>query len=323
MERFYLAVARVAKKTLHHMVEHRIPMMPEIYSRHFYRILATSDQSAREIIDEQQEADFKERSGHQSQVLNVMNDLAKIIDNLDQVTSQHNSNLDNHLLNLKETNSHTDLTRLKDEITAELTQIIDNNNQIYTNIVDAQRTVKQLQKKMEQVADMATIDELTGIYNRRALFSRFLEEINRSERYGHIFSILLIDLDDFKKVNDEHGHQIGDAILRGFGSFLRRNLRDSDFPSRFGGEEFICLLPGTNTEQAVIVGNKIRRLLSENSLCSRKAGITLRITVSIGISTYAPNDNMDTLIKRADDALYLAKSQGKNRVVTEYQLESG
>ena len=320
MERFYLTVARVAKKTLHHMVEHRIPMLPDIYSRHFYRYLASIDRDSQDIIEKQQQNDVKEVVNQQDQGLNIMQELSEMVDMLDQITGQHTKQLDNHLLCIKTTDKTNDLAKLKKDISHELSLVIINNNEIHSHIVDAQETVKRLQRKMEEVADMATIDELTGLFNRRALFSRLAEEHSRAERYGQGFSLLLIDIDDFKNVNDEHGHQVGDGILKGLGAFLRQNLRGSDFPARYGGEEFLCLLPSTDVEQAVQVGNKIRQLLSESTLSSKKKGVSLQVTISIGIAAFAPDDDIDTLIKRADDALYLAKRQGKNRVVTEREL---
>ena len=302
------------------MVEHRIPMLPDIYSRHFYRYLSTSDQESQEIIEEQQLNDLKEVSDQQGQGLVIMRDLEAMINKLDQVTGSHTEQLDNHILSLKATDGISDLTQLKEEINKELSLVIDSNNEIHNNIVDAQETVRRLQSKMEEVADMATIDELTGLYNRRALFSRLIEEHSRAERYGQGFSLLMIDIDDFKSVNDEHGHQVGDGILRGLGVFLRQNLRDSDFPARFGGEEFICLLPSTDIDQAIQTGDKIRQLLSKSTLNSKKMDVSLRISVSIGIAAFASGDDIDNLIKRADDALYLAKRQGKNRIASEREL---
>ena len=302
------------------MVEHRIPMLPDIYSRHFYRFLAATDEKAQEIIEEQQLNDHKEVHDQQGQSLSVMKELATMIDKLDQVTGEHTEKLDNHLLNLKEYEELSDLNQLKREISEELNLVLSTNHEIHSNIIDAQETVKRLQSKMEEVADMATVDELTGLYNRRALFSRLSEEHSRAERYGQGFTLLLIDIDDFKNVNDEYGHQVGDGILRGLGAFLRQNLRDSDFPSRFGGEEFIGLLPATDIDHAVQAGNKIRQLLSQSTLNSKRMDVSLQISVSIGVAAFASGDDIDNLIKRADDALYLAKRQGKNRIVTEREL---
>ncbi len=322
MERFYLTVARVAKQTLHHMVEHRIPMLPDVYSRHFYKFLSACDQDSQHLIEEQQTSGSQEAGDQQKQGLSIMQELSEMINRLDQITGNHSENLDNHLLKLKETEEIDDLNKLKNEITGELSLVIANNNEIHSNILDAQETVKRLQSKMEEVADMATIDALTGLYNRRALFSRLTEEYSRARRYGQGFSILLIDIDDFKKVNDEHGHQVGDGILRGLGAFLRQNLRDSDFPSRYGGEEFICLLPSTDLIQASQAGEKIRKQLSSSKLSSKKMGMSLQITVSIGAATLNANEgeDIDSLIKRADDALYQAKRNGKNQLVNESEL---
>ena len=320
MERFYLTVARVAKKTLHHMVEHRIPMLPDIYSRHFYRFLSSTDQESREIFEEQQRNDLKKVCNQQYQGLTIMKELAETIDELDQVTGDHTERLDNHLLCLKASEKNGNFAHLKKDITDNLNLVIYNNNEIHSNIVDAQETVKKLQGEMEEVADMATIDELTGLYNRRALFSRLMEEHSRAKRYGQGFSLLLIDIDDFKDVNNEYGHQVGDSILKDLGTFLRQNLRDSDFPARFGGEEFICIMPSTDIDQAVQAGNKIRQKLSQAKFNSKQTDVSLQITVSIGIATFAPDDEIDNLIKRADDALYMAKRRGKNQIATEREL---
>ncbi|HDS16733.1 MAG TPA: GGDEF domain-containing protein [Proteobacteria bacterium] len=320
MERFYLTVARVAKKTLHHMVEHRIPMLPDIYSRHFYKFLSASDHDSQQLIEQQQQNSFDELITQQDQGFELMTELERLIGRLDQIAGQHIEQLDNHLLKIKVTDKFSDLSKLKDEITAELNQVITSNTKIHDHIVDAQETVKRLQDKMQEVADMATVDELTGLYNRRALFCRLSEELSRATRYGHGFSLLVIDIDDFKAVNDQFGHQTGDGILRGLGTFLRQNLRDSDFPARWGGEEFTCLLPSTDLEQAVQVGNKIRNLLSQSTLTNKKIAISLKITVSIGVSSFSAGDNIDGLIKRADDALYLAKRRGKNQIITEREI---
>ncbi len=324
MERFYLTVARVAKQALHHMVEHRIPMLPDIYSRHFYNFLAACDQDSQHLIAEQLESDSKESDNQQQQSLSIMLELTEMINKLDQITGNHCENLDNHLLKLKETEEIDDLNKLKNEITNELGQVIISNNEIHKNILDAKTTVERLHTKMEEVADMATIDDLTGLYNRRALFSRLTEEFSRARRYEQSFSILLIDIDDFKKINDEHGHLVGDGILRGLGAFLRQNLRDSDFPARYGGEEFICLLPSADLTQASLAGEKIREHLATSKLRSKKMGVSLQITVSIGVATLSEDEdeNIDSLIKRADKALYQAKRNGKNQLVNESEIET-
>jgi len=177
-----------------------------------------------------------------------------------------------------------------------------------------------LQSQLAQITDLATIDELTGLYNRRALFSRLVEEHSRVERYKENFSLMIFDIDDFKQVNDTYGHQVGDAILKNLAHFLKGNLRTSDFISRFGGEEFIAILPSTEMEKARRVAEKMRHLLGKKVFEDKKGAVKIKITVSIGISQCTPGDTVDNLIKRADDALYMAKNDGKNAIFTEADL---
>ncbi len=162
--------------------------------------------------------------------------------------------------------------------------------------------------------ELATIDGLTGLYVRRYFDSRLREELERSRRFASPFSVVLVDIDDFKHTNDTFGHAVGDRVLRDVAQSMRRNLRGVDIPARYGGEEFAFILPRTGILDAHAVAERIRHDVTEVRVAHE--GRVIRVTVSLGIACYAdgaPND-VATLLARADAALYRAKAAGKDRV---------
>lgn len=169
------------------------------------------------------------------------------------------------------------------------------------------------------LAEASSLDPLTGLYNRRFVLDSLEAEMNRAVRSGAPVSVLMLDLDHFKSVNDNHGHAAGDLVLRLVGSVLKENCRVYDVPARYGGEEFCLLLPDTAVENSITVAERIRTRLESKSIAYRD-GSTLRITASIGVAALDENDSGEAfghsaLIDRADRALYAAKNRGRNRVV--------
>lgn len=154
----------------------------------------------------------------------------------------------------------------------------------------------------------ADIDFLTGLPNRRALEAALGREAEASTRYRHALSLLMIDADHFKRVNDTYGHDAGDAVLREIASLLKRECRQCDFPARWGGEEFVLLLPGTDSENAFAFAERLR-----GRIAAHEFPHVGEQTVSIGVSVF--RDNPGDMIGRADAALYQAKRDGRNRSV--------
>jgi diguanylate cyclase (GGDEF)-like protein len=152
----------------------------------------------------------------------------------------------------------------------------------------------------------ATHDSLTQTLNRRAIMQLCQEELDRARRYGHGPSIMMLDLDNFKAVNDTHGHQHGDAVLVHFAACTRSALRSEDRLGRYGGEEFLVLLPDTDVAAAHHVAQRIHTLLD--------TGHPLDFKLSIGVTTWqGPSDTLDAMLTRADAALYHAKNRGRNQ----------
>ena len=167
--------------------------------------------------------------------------------------------------------------------------------------------IKLLSKRMQE---MAYTDALTNVYNRLHL-THFLDaEIERVRRYQGTFSIILFDLDYFKKVNDQHGHQTGDKILQQLTKLVSEANRDADILARYGGEEFIILASATDLAGATNHAERLRRDIEHYPF-----GLRQKITASFGVAEYKPDEDIDSLIRRADIALYNAKGQGRNCVV--------
>ncbi|MCP3848629.1 MAG: sensor domain-containing diguanylate cyclase [Gammaproteobacteria bacterium] len=169
---------------------------------------------------------------------------------------------------------------------------------------------KEIEKKLKY---QAKHDGLTGLYNRVELEKQFQLEIIRAKRYHLKFSVLMIDIDHFKKINDTHGHQIGDQTLKQFSDFLKITLRTTDYIARYGGEEFIIILPETTREKAIKMAERLR--LKTTTLIINKADTNLNITISIGVASYPDSaQSYDKLLEVADAAMYNAKHNGRNRV---------
>ncbi len=172
----------------------------------------------------------------------------------------------------------------------------------------------ELQDERNKLAKIAIEDDLTGLYNRRYSLEYLKSEFYRFSRYGAVFSVLIIDLDHFKKVNDTYGHLAGDTLLREIGSVLKAMMRMSDVCGRFGGEEFIIVLPGTGMDAAAALAEKIRARIEALELTAGDSRYS--VSCSIGLSQANGADgNYNVVLQRADSALYAAKDRGRNRVV--------
>lgn len=170
----------------------------------------------------------------------------------------------------------------------------------------------QLHEAMAQLAEIAVRDDLTGLFNRRHFLERLDEALARSERGNQPLHVALIDLDHFKLVNDQHGHQVGDLVLRKFADIAKRELRRSDVVARYGGEEFIILFTEGSTADIKTVLDRLRTEFA--AACSRDISPDLSTTLSIGLSAWMPSDRPETITLRADNALYRAKDLGRNRL---------
>jgi len=179
--------------------------------------------------------------------------------------------------------------------------------------VRRKRYQDRLRLHYQQSIEMAVTDSLTGLYNRRYMASHLATLLDQSAAQRET-SVLILDLDHFKQVNDTHGHQAGDDVLREIGNRIVRNIRGIDMACRYGGEEFVVLMPDTELESAEVVAGRLLQAIGGKPIATGPAG-DLTVTCSIGCTASRAGDTAETLLKRADEALYEAKNGGRNRIV--------
>jgi len=186
---------------------------------------------------------------------------------------------------------------------------------IIQNTLDKFRMKTEINQAMEKMAELSTKDELTDLYNRRYFMESAEREAAGSARYGLDLSLLMLDLDFFKQINDNHGHPAGDTVLKQTARVLKESIRQYDIACRYGGEEFAVIMPNTRLNGARTFSERLREKIESTTVLYDSK--ELRFTVSIGLAQFAPeiDKSISDLIKRADDGLYAAKKQGRNRVV--------
>jgi diguanylate cyclase (GGDEF)-like protein len=200
--------------------------------------------------------------------------------------------------------------------------LINNTNGIARNLLHtlADRiryghgTILDRERRARKHAKEAYIDSLTGIHNRRWLDNMFGSEIQRASIENSPVSLLMVDVDHFKPFNDTYGHLVGDMVLRIVADSMRRKIRPNDMIARFGGEEFCILLPDTQLKYAAKLAERLRLAVMNAALMDEKTNKPLSVTISLGVAQLHPGEDLNTLLARADMALYKAKNNGRNRV---------
>jgi len=177
----------------------------------------------------------------------------------------------------------------------------------------SRQTMAALRASEQRFKEMSITDELTGLYNSRHFFKRIKAEVERTDRYGHPLTLLILDLDNFKQYNDTFGHLAGDRVLTETGNIIRKSIRSTDSAYRYGGEEFAVILPESSGSEALYFAERIRKSFESEALLAVK-NESLRVTVSIGVAQYITGEEISTFIKRADKNMYEAKNTGKNRI---------
>ncbi len=196
----------------------------------------------------------------------------------------------------------------------QLAEMQEANNGYRERLDEANAQIAKQKRALESLEELAFVDFLTKVPNRRALEKKFEDEAYRGKRYNQALSMAFVDIDHFKSLNDSYGHQVGDRVLRGIAMKMRSAIRQSDFLARYGGEEFAILLPATTVSLASTVAEKLRNTLAHSVF--RTDGAEIRITVSVGVGEHQPDlEDFDQFIARVDAAMYQAKNGGRNRTV--------
>ena len=250
-----------------------------------------------------------------SGMLNVM--IAHLKD-WDSTAAHSDDSLNNCMEQL---NGQPDLNQVKEiiaTVTEEAKKVRDSNQKVKSTLHSLSDEVSTLRQDVDRLGSEALTDALTQAMNRRGFDASLKKITEKSQEKALDCSLIIVDIDHFKKVNDDFGHLVGDKILRFIAEKLRQNIRGSDILARYGGEEFAIILPNTNYQGALRVAENLCQAVASRSLTTSSKTKTIgRITISCGVSIYQSGEDLETFFERADKSMYQAKKQGRNRVVGE------
>jgi diguanylate cyclase len=262
----------------------------------------------------------------ETELRDIIDLLSKAMASLTSENRRYNDTIYSQTEKMEAITRLDDIKRIKEAIKEEVSQI---RATVRTKVEQDSQQVEQLSRQvtvlrgeLEKTRQETLIDGLTGVYNRRAFDMHLRECIERSAVMAFSFSLLLIDIDDFKPINDTYGHLTGDRVLVSLIHKCQQFIRSEDMTARYGGEEFAIILPGASLRNAVKKARTIRKAVAATRYRTGEetGDQTLAVTVSIGVAAVGKADSAAALIERADRALYQAKRQGKNRVVSEKEL---
>ncbi|MCG8324182.1 MAG: diguanylate cyclase [Thiotrichales bacterium] len=240
----------------------------------------------------------------------------KLHDEIKTVTDikQLKSSIDEHMSRIqKSMDAHLEAEQQRKQATEERV------DELKSRLQEMENETLNLKEKLNQEQNNALNDVLTGIPNRLAYEEQINKEIARASRYQQALTMAVIDIDHFKKINDRFGHKAGDKVLKAVATVCKENIRDTDFFARYGGEEFVLLLPETDLDEAGIAVENLRRVVESCNFYHQNQ--TVLVTVSIGYAEHRNEDDIDSLFNRADMALYAAKGSGRNRCMSDIQID--
>lgn len=319
------------------MSQYNIPATPRNYTVWYAYVSGSNGELSKTIdamrekggafTEDENEALYRQFFGEKDE-----NELRKVREDLQQIlvtilrevtdltgqTEEYESFISNSVTMLSEDTSIEEIVAVIAEI-IDKTKILGHHGKTMRHkLTETTDTLETLKKDFEQVKIQATVDFLTGAPNRKAFDETLAIRMSEAMSHGKDLSLLMIDIDHFKRFNDEHGHLVGDEVLKFVVRKIKEIVRGRDFLARFGGEEFAIILPETPLTGATVVAESIRGFFAQATLksvaTSKKLG---QITVSIGVACYQPGEKAERFISRSDQTLYFAKKTGRNRIATE------
>ena len=267
---------------------------------------------------------LKDREDEFKEIIDLLTKAMAVVDNDNQV---YNEKIYKQSEKLEKITLLDDIKKIKNELIIEVESIRktvrEKELRDSEKLEKLSKKVNSLNIELEKAKEESVKDGLTGIYNRKAFDGYIRKLVERNTVTKTPFSILLLDIDNFKNINDDFGHQTGDRMLVAMANKCHGFIRSDDFLARYGGEEFVVVLPGASLRNAVKKGKLICKEIAKSryTLGEDKEDTVISITVSIGASVHKKGDTVETIIERADKALYAAKQAGKNRVVSEKEIK--
>ncbi len=252
------------------------------------------------------------------EILDSISNIHNTIDKARTNNSNYTEMLDDTVADLKEDNDQEALNNLTVKLLNMTKEVQAANMLLENELASAKSDISSLKDEVDEVRQDALLDPLTNIDNRKSFDSFLKNALKLAEDSKEEFSLVMIDIDHFKKFNDTWGHQTGDQVLRLVGATLKSGTREEDLAARYGGEEFALILPNADLDQATNIAEKVRKSIMNRKLHKRSTNEDLgRITVSCGTATYRAGDDIETIVERADKCLYAAKHAGRNKVIRE------
>jgi len=295
-------IEELISQTLNKAIENNVNLTPYNYYKLF---IETATQNGLNLADLKKY--LYEEYKEDELTDQIKERIARIIDNVKKEISNASQNISETLI--AQENLHLeDASNAYEEI-EKLKKI---NLSLKMSLEKAMRNIDLERQSLEKIKVKVYRDSLTGLYLRDYLQIKLKENLYYMERYGRIFSLFMIDVDDFKDINDKFGHQIGDNVLWQIGNLIKKNIRSSDIPVRYGGDEFVILMPETDINSAKKVAEKFTDKMSK--VIFKKKDEEFRVTFSIGLTCVRKDDTLDSIMERVDAALYSSKQSGKNSI---------
>jgi diguanylate cyclase len=248
----------------------------------------------------------------------ILMEMAKYIAQSSREVSNQGNILDRYAMELEQATSPDTIIEISKYIILETKSLVESSKKLKNELDSTICEINILNKELDGIRQAAKTDMLTGLLNRRGFYDAMEKAIKEMQISRESLSVIMLDIDHFKKVNDTYGHLIGDNVLKMVAKLMRDHIKGKDIAARFGGEEFIIVLPNTALEGAYILAEHIRQSLWKMSWKIKDTGKSIgQISISLGVASYKDGESMDAVIKRADDALYHAKKTGRNKSVTQ------
>lgn len=249
------------------------------------------------------------------QIHSTLENVTGVVRHVKDATAQYNDKLGDVSTRIDRLTDPVQLKSLLAGVVTDTQAMIAQNEELEAQLDRSSQLMNELQRDLESVRREALTDGLTGLANRKSFDAELSRIAAEAEATAQVFTLLMLDIDHFKSFNDNYGHLVGDQVLRLVSRTLTDGVKGRDVAARYGGEEFGIILPETNLNAGVVVGNALRKAIASKDVVNRATGEKLaRITISVGVAEYTVGEDLHELIERADAALYTAKHNGRNQV---------
>jgi diguanylate cyclase len=264
----------------------------------------------------------KDLSPESQAVLKMLTELLGVAEHIATNVATHNTKIEENAQQVDSLKATGELETIRQSLLHHMTTLLSSNKHLQEDLVCTRYRLEAQAEEIDHARQEARRDELTGAANRRAFDEKLHLLMNDWRQKKEPFALVLADLDQFKRVNDAHGHPAGDRVLKATGIGLRQLARQTDFVARYGGDEFAILMPKTTRDQGAQLADAIRRGIADNSFCVAVRGGEVTISFSMGVAVPHERDTDETIVQRADQAMYQAKNTGRNHVACE-EAEQG